>query len=180
MSQPRGAAFDSWARGLVERPELEPTDMYTYTTQSQDLLALAPLSERTFLDQVIGKSFIWLSSWKIFRVRTFIVLSIANWKCQTLTISTDKRKDWDARWLNQIIKSRIEMIVRAVLIFLIVVLLSTPTMILALLAERHYIQFLVVAMYTMIFSICLSSTTSARRQEQFAICAAVGFELESS
>lgn len=92
---------------------------------------------------------------------------------QWFTLSPERRAQSDARCVSFWMRNRVDLIVRVVLVVVVVSLLSTPMVVLPHTHKSTTLTFLVVTLYTIIFSICLSATTRARRQDHFAICAAV-------
>ena len=92
---------------------------------------------------------------------------------QWFTLSPERRAQADARCVSFWMRNRVDLIVRVVLVVVVVGLLSTPMVVLSHTHKSTALTFLVVTLYTIMFSICLSATTRARRQDHFAICAAV-------
>ena len=97
----------------------------------------------------------------------------AHFPLQWFTLSPQRRAQSDARSVSFLIRTRVDLIVRIVLVVVVVALLSTPMVVLPHTRNSTTLTFLVVTLYTIVFSICLSATTRARRQDHFAICAAV-------
>ncbi|KAL9102430.1 MAG: hypothetical protein Q9163_002422 [Psora crenata] len=156
LPEPSVRAYDAWLDKVLKEPPLQPKDM-EFIKQSADLISLAPRQERNSMDAIAESIFAWFQKKQLM---------------QAFTISPAKRERRDERFTNQLVKQRIEIIVRTIIVLLVVTLLSTPTMVLSALSSNKAMQFLVVTIYTLVFSICLSVTTSARRQDQFAVCAA--------
>ena len=172
---PKPRTMTSWAQYVINKIPLKTTDLSYFLEESADLVALAPAQERSSLDSLIECLVDWCTKKNILHVRVLAendtVTSYNKMKC--ITLSPEKRAQCDARYISFLIRNKVDLTVRAILVFVVVGLLSTPMMVLPYTHNSKTLTFFVVTLYTTAFSICLSATTLARRQDHFAICAAV-------
>ncbi|KAL8904970.1 MAG: hypothetical protein Q9207_002923 [Kuettlingeria erythrocarpa] len=83
-----------------------------------------------------------------------------------------QRKLTDDEYVQFYSKSRVDYLVRTILTVITVILLMAPTAILFLVPERRAIRFMVVLVFTLLFSVVVTIFTKAKRHEMFGATAA--------
>ena len=92
---------------------------------------------------------------------------------QRFPVSPERRERTDERYINYIVKVRMEYIVRGILVCLAVAFLTTPIVAFSMLHGKKEMQFLVAFLFMVLFSTSVSVLTSVHRHQFFSIGALV-------